>query len=407
MYDERDFKRRFRVPRFVFMRIYEDIRDQQGLKRSINATWRPEAHPLQNLVAAFRVLSYADANDRGDEYFSLGQSTVMAFTEQLVHFTVERYSPAYLRIPTNGVVKATLERNSQRGMPGYLGSLDCTHWKWTSCPRGKHGMYQSRKKTRSIVIEAVCDEDLWIWHWFVGAPGSYNELKVLEDSPLFDAIQAGTWPPEHQSYTLNGRTRTMPYYLADGIYQQYALLATPFPAALGRTREQLVYNRVQEGLRKDVERLFGVLTSRFRVAMHPALYRSAELLTSTSRAVAIIHIMVVEQRREQYIGRRRAAAAATEDASRARRRERRERETAVARVGGGIDAVNAAEKEAVEAADEGALDAQGLRGPDGRLDLQLPAVPGVPAIDQVEEAPEGSFFADSSVGCARAAPQSI
>lgn len=60
----------------------------------------------------------------------------------------------------------------------------------------------------------------------------------------------------------------------------------------------------------DVEGLFGVVPSRFRIAMHPAMYRSAEMLNTASRAVAILHNMVVEQRRDQFAGRRRAAAAA-------------------------------------------------------------------------------------------------
>lgn len=59
---------------------------------------------------------------------------------------------------------AVIKRNVQRSMPGCDGSIDCKHWSWTQCPRGMHGLYKSRKMTRSIVIEAVCDEDLWTWH---------------------------------------------------------------------------------------------------------------------------------------------------------------------------------------------------------------------------------------------------
>jgi len=52
------------------------------------------------------------------------------------------------------------------------------------------GAYQSLKGKRGIVIEAVCDEDLWIWHLFVGAPGSLNDMNVMHQSPLYVDVTA-------------------------------------------------------------------------------------------------------------------------------------------------------------------------------------------------------------------------
>jgi len=78
------------------------------------------------------------------------------------------------------------------------------------------GSYQSRKGSRGIFVEAVCDEDLWIWHLFVGAPGSLNENNVMHQSPLYLDETAGRWPPRNQSFTLNGTARSLSYYLVDG-----------------------------------------------------------------------------------------------------------------------------------------------------------------------------------------------
>ena len=91
VYDERDFERRFRVPRSVFMRIYEDIKGELWWQQRPNATGRLQAHPLQKLVAAFRVLAYGETPDRADEYVRLSKSTIHEATNRLVAFVVRRY----------------------------------------------------------------------------------------------------------------------------------------------------------------------------------------------------------------------------------------------------------------------------------------------------------------------------
>lgn len=148
------------------------MKEEPGSKQSVNAAGQAQAHPLENVVAAFRVIANGEAYDRADEYVRLSRSTLATYTKKLIDWKVERFGPSYLCKPTDAEVSFILARNEQRGMPGCLGSIDCSHRKWSACPKGLHGQFQSREKGRSVVIEAICDEDLWIWHWFVGAPGS-------------------------------------------------------------------------------------------------------------------------------------------------------------------------------------------------------------------------------------------
>ena len=61
-YVEETFERRFRVPRCLFMGVYETIRDGPFVRQSINATGRPPAHVLQKLVAAFCMVAVAQQN---------------------------------------------------------------------------------------------------------------------------------------------------------------------------------------------------------------------------------------------------------------------------------------------------------------------------------------------------------
>jgi len=57
VYDEAGFERRFRVPRSVFLRIFHAVKGRSFFAQRMNATGRPQAHPLQKVVAAFRVIA--------------------------------------------------------------------------------------------------------------------------------------------------------------------------------------------------------------------------------------------------------------------------------------------------------------------------------------------------------------
>jgi len=168
------------------------------------------------------------------------------------------------------------------------------------------GAYQSRKGKAGIVVEAACDEDQWVWHLIVGAPGSPNDINVMQQSPLYLDFTGGRWPPRGTPFTINDRTRTLPFYLFDGIYPRYAFRMSPHPKP--STEEQPTLNRLQEAIQKDVERLVGVFMKRFHVALHPGRYCYVSQLVRTYKAICSQHNMCVESRRSNVLSRRRRAA---------------------------------------------------------------------------------------------------
>jgi len=101
-------------------------------------------------------------------------------------------------------------------------------------------------------MDTLCDEYFWIWNLFVRCPGSHNDLIVMHVSLLYLSVTNGEWPPRIYSFTANGPTRTLLYYLVDGIYRQFAFLVSLFPNPT--TEVELTFNRHQDALRKDVAR---------------------------------------------------------------------------------------------------------------------------------------------------------
>ena len=97
------------------------------------------------------------------------------------------------------------------------------HWEWQLCPVGWKGQFtRGDHGVPTIMLEAVASQDLWIWHAFFGVPGSNKDINVLNKSPLFTQVLQGRAP--EVKFTVNGRDYNMGYYLADGIYPDWATL---------------------------------------------------------------------------------------------------------------------------------------------------------------------------------------
>ena len=178
-----------------------------------------------------------------------------------------------------------------------LGSLDCMHWQWRSCPKAWRGQYtRGDIKHPSVMLEAVASHDLWIWHAFFGVAGSNNDINVLNRSPLFTEVLQGRAPEVH--FTVNGTGYNMGYYLADGIYPEWATFVKTIP--LPQCEKDKLYAEHQEGARKDVERAFGVLQARFAIIRNPSRMWQMNSLAEIMYACIILHNMIVEDERDTF-----------------------------------------------------------------------------------------------------------
>ena len=70
-------------------------------------------------------------------------------------------------------------------------------------------------------MEAAASKGLWIWHAFVGIPGSNNDFNILDRSPFLQRFSCGEIPV--YSYFINDVQYMLPYVLADGIYPDGAM----------------------------------------------------------------------------------------------------------------------------------------------------------------------------------------
>ena len=149
-------------------------------------------------------------------------------------------------------------------------------------------------KLATLKVEAWCDSDLYVWHWFAGRAGTTNDKTMVSISPLFQDILTGKYPFQlKQPYKVlsNSISRYVPYFLADGIYPQWPLFILPIHMA-NSVREQR-YTRAQEGRRKDIERAFGVLQARFNILRYEDKRWYKSEIIKSSRVCVILHNMIV------------------------------------------------------------------------------------------------------------------
>ncbi|XP_076944613.1 protein ANTAGONIST OF LIKE HETEROCHROMATIN PROTEIN 1-like [Bidens hawaiensis] len=250
--------------------------------------------PIQKCTSAIRQLAYGASADQCDEYIRIGESTSIECLHKFCRSVVEVFGPRYLRRPNQDDIQRLLQLHSEKhGFVGMLGSIDCMHWAWRNYPTAWKGQYTRGDHGHpTIMLEAVASHDLWIWHAFFGVAGSNNDINVLNQSPVFNQLLEGNAP--QCNFIVNGNEYTQGYSLADGIYPEWSTLVKSFVYPPNNNLKMQYFKRRQESCRKDVERAFGVLQSRWAIIRGPGRSTSIPVLGDIMHACIILHSMIVE-----------------------------------------------------------------------------------------------------------------
>lgn len=94
------------------------------------------------------------------------------------------------------------------------------------------------------------------------------------------------------NYKLEDTEHTNFYVLANGIYSNWPTLAKTIPIL--QTDAERKYSARQESVRKDVERLFGVLMCQFRIIANPCRHWYKEDMEYNVTTCVILHNLVID-----------------------------------------------------------------------------------------------------------------
>jgi hypothetical protein len=217
----------------------------------------------------------------------------------------ECYMKEYLRTPTPEDLKAICKlHKAVHKVDGLFGSLDCSHTYWKNCPKAWQGSFKGKQDRPSIVMEAVSDYHLWMWHLSYGYAGTLNDKNILSMSPLLDQLLDGTFEElERKAGVVPFKIGTKEefkqlFILVDGIYPKYTRFVRGVKEPL--TREEKKFTAWQEAVRKDIERAFGVMKSKFQFLERPIHLHNLKDISARVTTCIILHNISVADRIMEY-----------------------------------------------------------------------------------------------------------
>ena len=105
-----------------------------------------------------------------------------------------------------------------------IGSLDCSHFVWGNCPVAFHGQFQGKEEKRTIVMEAVCDYNLFAWHTVFGYSGVLNDINIWDASLLHKAFCDGSFSQCDFPFEIGGEIFETLWLLVDAINNGRSIL---------------------------------------------------------------------------------------------------------------------------------------------------------------------------------------
>jgi Plant transposon protein len=140
----------------------------------------------------------------------------------------------------------------------------------------------------------VVDCFLYIWGVNFGNAGSNNDNNILDKSNIVQSIWNGSFNLKCQQYTILNTVRDYMYFLVDGIYPKWSIFMNTYSNA--STEDEKRYSHQQESCRKDVERVFAVLGSKFQILQRSFRLHDIKEINNIVLSCIILHNMTVEQR---------------------------------------------------------------------------------------------------------------
>ncbi|XP_036327230.1 protein ALP1-like [Rhagoletis pomonella] len=205
---------------------------------------------------------------------SAAWTTVQRVTEFLVSISHE-----YIKWPEGAYLQNTTEKfHQKKRIPGVIGAIDCTHIVIKG-PKDQKQMYFNRKKSYSLVLQAVVDADKKFTDITCGKPGSLHDFRVLRRSKLFHDAERYYEEMFSGSY----------FIIGDSAYPLMKWLVSPFKDYGNLTQIQRKFNEIHSSTRMVVENAFGLLKGRFRRLVEFTEQTDLKMITNIVASTCVVH----------------------------------------------------------------------------------------------------------------------
>lgn len=180
----------------------------------------------------------------------------------------------YIKWPTVGQIR---QHSTNFAFPFAYGAIDGTHIEIKQ-PTRDLPAYTNRKAYTSVVLQAVCDEDMVLMDISTGWPGSMHDARIFKNSSLGKRLEAEPALKFH--------------LLGDSAYPLSNHVLVPFRDNGHLTPEQLKYNLAHSSSRVVIERAFGRLKNKFRRLKYLDM-NNIGFITTVVTATCVLHNLIL------------------------------------------------------------------------------------------------------------------
>ena len=125
------FRRRFRVP----FPIFKDVLVPDIIQYNVFETKRSSRIPVEfKILVSLRMMGRDTCADTAKELTGMGESTCNYLLKKFAEGFRAKLYAKYVKIPQGEKLVKIMKTYARLGVPGAIGSMDCTRLKWGICP---------------------------------------------------------------------------------------------------------------------------------------------------------------------------------------------------------------------------------------------------------------------------------
>ena len=137
--------------------------------------------PLEfKILMCLRILSRGNVADDIAELSSGCPSTVNFIFKQFVTAFAKRFLSEFVKIHDGESSERLKNLYSALGLPGAVGSMDCTHLWWNKCTESLKHLCKGKEKFPSLAFCALVDHFRFIQYISLAYFGASNDIQILE-----------------------------------------------------------------------------------------------------------------------------------------------------------------------------------------------------------------------------------
>jgi hypothetical protein len=192
---------------------------------------------------------------------------------------------------TKEEIKKASEAYTMAGMPGAFASTDGVRVRLWSCSHSLRNQHIGKEGHPVRTFQVTVGYNGEIYACTEGCKGRDPDIKITEHDPFLCSVRDDPkytqfkW--KYKSSTGEDCTMEGAWILVDGGYPDWIILQ--YPTKNSTRMEDIRWGKMLESLRKDVERVFGILKQRFVVLKKGLSFESLVLVDNVFHTCCALH----------------------------------------------------------------------------------------------------------------------